>query len=243
MFAGWYYVVNQASNGAACCHTMGGCSRHCQLGVRVAWQGAPAPPCCRVVLRLHVGILRQAGGLSTERNRQVVHDSVAMKDLGKPGAGEPHARFDERGLETEHGLGIAAPATSCVDSAGSIRYRASPRLYPYVSCMLLWTDGATILPPCGNVPSADVGAGTSIGDAAHVMHPYLDRGTRVATEDACAVAANGTRTGQSWIAAGSIDTRHVESSSPTVRGQRDRRASAWIFGYEAGSEDVLAARW
>jgi hypothetical protein len=24
-----------------------------------------------------------------------------MKDLGKPCAGEPHARFDERGLETE----------------------------------------------------------------------------------------------------------------------------------------------
>jgi hypothetical protein len=40
-----------------------------------------------------------------------------MKDLGKPGAGEPHARFDERGLETEHGLGTAAPATNRVDSA------------------------------------------------------------------------------------------------------------------------------
>jgi len=44
----------------------------------------------------------------------VVHgnaDSDAVKDLGKPGAGESHARFDERGLETEHGLGTAAPAT------------------------------------------------------------------------------------------------------------------------------------
>ena len=58
-------------------------------------------------------------------------DSDAMKDLGKPGAGELHARFDERGLETEHGLGTAAPATKCVDSAGFIGHRASPRLYPY----------------------------------------------------------------------------------------------------------------
>ena len=34
-----------------------------------------------------------------------------MNDLGKPGAGDRHARIDERGLETEHGLGTAAPAT------------------------------------------------------------------------------------------------------------------------------------
>lgn len=52
-----------------------------------------------------------------------------MKDLGKPGAGELHARFDERGLETEPGLGTAAPAAVCVDSAGPIGHRASPRLY------------------------------------------------------------------------------------------------------------------
>ena len=38
-------------------------------------------------------------------------ESDAMKDLGKPGAGELHARIDERGLETGHGLGTAAPAT------------------------------------------------------------------------------------------------------------------------------------
>ena len=53
-----------------------------------------------------------------------------MKDLGKPCAAAPHARFDERGLETEHGLGTAAPAEKCVDSAGPIGHRASPRLYP-----------------------------------------------------------------------------------------------------------------
>jgi hypothetical protein len=43
-----------------------------------------------------------------------------MKDLGKPGAGELHARFDERGLETEHGLGTAAPATTCVEGTPSV---------------------------------------------------------------------------------------------------------------------------
>jgi hypothetical protein len=57
-------------------------------------------------------------------------ESGAMKGLGKPCAGEQHARFDERGLETGYGLGTAAPAARCVDSAGPIDYRASPRLYP-----------------------------------------------------------------------------------------------------------------
>jgi hypothetical protein len=57
-------------------------------------------------------------------------ESGAMKDLGKPGAGELHARIDERRLETEHGFGTAAPAVLCVDSAGPIGHRASPRLYP-----------------------------------------------------------------------------------------------------------------
>jgi len=32
-------------------------------------------------------------------------DSGAVKDLGKPGAGESHARFDEGRLETGSGLG------------------------------------------------------------------------------------------------------------------------------------------
>jgi hypothetical protein len=35
-----------------------------------------------------------------------------MKSVGKPDAGKPHVRFDERGRETGH------------------RYRARPRLYP-----------------------------------------------------------------------------------------------------------------
>ena len=32
-----------------------------------------------------------------------------MKGVGEPCAGEPHARFDGRGLETEH-YGVTAPA-------------------------------------------------------------------------------------------------------------------------------------
>jgi len=53
---------------------------------------------------------------------------------------EAYARFCERQgvrlplptrrLETEHGFGTAAPAALCVDSAGPIGHRASPRLYP-----------------------------------------------------------------------------------------------------------------
>ena len=31
--------------------------------------------------------------------------------VGEPGAVNPHARFDERGVETEHGGDIRAPAT------------------------------------------------------------------------------------------------------------------------------------
>ena len=52
-----------------------------------------------------------------------------MNDLGEPGAGKSHARFDEGGLETGLGLGTAAPAMKCVDSAGPYGYRASPLLY------------------------------------------------------------------------------------------------------------------
>src|SRR5262249_20817792 len=39
----------------------------------------------------------------------------------------------ERGLETEHGLGIAAPAAGAVDRAGPSGHRATPRLYPRLS--------------------------------------------------------------------------------------------------------------
>ena len=54
-------------------------------------------------------------------------ESGAMKDLGKPCAGEPHARFDERGLETEYGLGTAAPATR---TRGQRRTYRPPRQPP-----------------------------------------------------------------------------------------------------------------
>ena len=81
--------------------------------------------------------------VSAEWNRHVAHgnaDSDPMNDLGKPGAGEPHARFDEGRLETEPGLGTAAPAMKCVDSAGPSGHRASLPLYG-ASCAVQWVKG------------------------------------------------------------------------------------------------------
>ena len=57
-----------------------------------------------------------------------------MKDFGKPGAREPHARFDEGRLETGSGLGTAEPTTQCVDSAGP------PRLPRQPPTLLLWVS-------------------------------------------------------------------------------------------------------
>ena len=37
-------------------------------------------------------------------------ESGSVKDVGKPGAGKPHARFDEGGLETERPSWAAEPA-------------------------------------------------------------------------------------------------------------------------------------
>jgi hypothetical protein len=45
------------------------------------------------------------------RAQAVVAVGLAVKPVGKPDAGNPHVRFDERGRETGH------------------RYRARPRLY------------------------------------------------------------------------------------------------------------------
>ena len=57
-------------------------------------------------------------------------DSDAMKDLGKPCAREPHARIDERGLETEP---WSRDRSACNEVRGQRRimngHRASPRLY------------------------------------------------------------------------------------------------------------------
>ena len=34
----------------------------------------------------------------------------SVKPVGEPDAGNPHVRFDERGVETEHGRASEAPA-------------------------------------------------------------------------------------------------------------------------------------
>ena len=54
-------------------------------------------------------------------------DSGAVKGLGKPSAREPHARFDEGGLETEPGLGPAEPAKRVRGQRRTIR---PPRQLP-----------------------------------------------------------------------------------------------------------------
>lgn len=43
-----------------------------------------------------------------------VRESVQMKSVGKPDAGNPHVRFDERDVETEQGVDSEAPATERV---------------------------------------------------------------------------------------------------------------------------------
>ena len=77
---------------------------------------------------LQRALYRAAKAGPSRRNRRADHgnaDSGPMNDFGKPGAGESHARFAEGRLETGHGLGTAAPAMKCVDSAGPIGHRAS----------------------------------------------------------------------------------------------------------------------
>ena len=59
----------------------------------------------------------------------------------KPGAGKPHARFDERDVETEHGEASEAPAT---ERAGN-RY-AKPKTTAHISTLLL-VSGRSVLYP------------------------------------------------------------------------------------------------
>ena len=58
-----------------------------------------------------------------------------VKNVGKPCAGEPHARFDGRGLETEAIPAMVDAKATCGETPGgsaqtysrNIRHRASPR--------------------------------------------------------------------------------------------------------------------
>ena len=47
-------------------------------------------------------------GVTTELKQSVV--CWWEKPVGEPGAGNPHAGFDEREVETEHGMASEAPA-------------------------------------------------------------------------------------------------------------------------------------
>ncbi len=65
------------------------------------------------------------------RNRIIVCQRV--KPVGEPCAGKPHARFDEREVETEHGEASEAPATERAGNRPSqhLNHRATSRLYPF----------------------------------------------------------------------------------------------------------------
>jgi hypothetical protein len=59
----------------------------------------------------------------------------AVNDVGEPCAGEPHARFDGRELETEHpghGHGEETPRWETIRYSGSMTYRQElpPRQLP-----------------------------------------------------------------------------------------------------------------
>jgi hypothetical protein len=64
-----------------------------------------------------------------------------VNGVGEPCAGEPHARFDGRGLETEHLAMVTAAKRPAGETQGEVaagphtgqRHRASPR--PYI---LVW---------------------------------------------------------------------------------------------------------
>ena len=67
-----------------------------------------------------------------------------MKDLGKPGAGEPHARFDERGLETEPGLGTQRLQPTCLDSTGPIATAPALDSTPTSGALLTWAANGVL---------------------------------------------------------------------------------------------------
>jgi hypothetical protein len=78
-----------------------------------------------------------------------------VKNVGKPCAGEPHARFDGRELETErtdHGHGEERPSGKPVSLNGLVTYRqnAPPRQLPTLP---LWAGGS-----CCPVLSVEAGA-------------------------------------------------------------------------------------
>src|SRR4029453_8456288 len=58
-----------------------------------------------------------------------------VKSVREPGAGNPHARFDERGGETRRWTPRRAhqrKTPRALGAAGPVPHRASPRLYPTV---------------------------------------------------------------------------------------------------------------
>ena len=90
---------------------------------------------------------------------------LAVNDLGEPCAGEPHARFDGRGLETEHpgqGSEEEQPSGKLFGSHGFAAYRQDlpPRQPPTLRGAWLgraeragcWLVGLVVAGGCGKSP-------------------------------------------------------------------------------------------
>ena len=71
-----------------------------------------------------------------------------VKRVREPGAGNPHARFDERGGETERWTSRRdqqRKTLAAIGAAGPVRHRASPRLYHITLGFPFWIAWVTTL--------------------------------------------------------------------------------------------------
>ena len=88
----------------------------------------------QVIQRSRKGLYSPAKTALFSESRPRRRQSVVcrwVKPVGEPGAGNPHAGFDERGVETEHGRRILRHTRGNPDTevSRSLNHRATPRLY------------------------------------------------------------------------------------------------------------------
>ena len=144
-------------------------------------------------------------------------DSGAVKDLGKPCAGEPHARFDERGLETGHGHGTAAPAKIMRGQRRTYRPPRQPPTLPRRQSLLRSQARYALLPAATPRERRFAPARTPIIPRDPLL---LNRGRQATSPDrrAMRVLAAGAKRPSRGVAAGRSAQRACERSSDWRRG-------------------------